>query len=441
MPNDPMKESTLCPLDHIVEIGIDKMKFGIRSKDVDDSFTALLQEKFALLANRRSTHKHTSQRQAFQQRMSVRVGGGYVLIECQPNKSTYPWAATFEFNPNPYLRKGKVAIDNLARFFRFLFGYDAHRILSHAFVSMLHVNIDTDINPLQGTLVDVKGKRSGAKVMFDFDGEGVPGSLYIGVLNSDSRLCVYNKAAETLHRELGPRANQILAALASDDKWDIEVSKLKKELATPDRWRLETRNKRKPQDAVPVSRIADFASSYESVRILHLPVDTKPFNDSLGRLFVANARNDGIPRALQALDPNERRRFSRKLNQLPGVDWFNEALLREAIGLAIAKLAPLFAPPPSRLKVKNTGKHHSPATTTAGGATFRRTNPNLTKPGTPRVPVRETAAGKVSPHAGTVATKLKARPVRKPVPVAKCATGKRLAPDPLEWTPRRHRGA
>ncbi|WP_301236977.1 hypothetical protein [Pandoraea cepalis] len=371
-----MKESTLCPLHHIVEIGIDKLKCGIRSEDVDDSFAALLQEKFALLANRRSTHKHTSQRQAFQQRMSVRVGGGYVLIECQPNKSTYPWAATFEFNPNPYLRKGEAAIDNLSRFFRLLFGYDAHRILSHAFVSMLHVNIDTDINPLQGTLVDMKGKRSGAKVMYDFDGEGVLGSLYIGVLNSDRRLSIYNKAAEVLHRELGPHANRVLAALASDDKWDIEVSKLKKEQAMPDRWRLEVRNKRKPQDAVPVSRIGDFTSSFESLRILHLPVDAEPFNDSLGRLFIANARNDGIPRALQALNPNERRRFGRKLSQLPGVDWFNEALLREAIAQVIAKLAPLFASrPTSHLKVADTGQHRGTATTAVGDVKFRRRYP------------------------------------------------------------------
>lgn len=351
MAKDTMKEPTLCPLDHIVEIGIDKLKCGIRSEDVDESFTALLQEKFESLAKREGARKHSSQRQAFRQRMSVRVGGEYVLIECQPNKATYPWAATLEFNPNPYLRKGEAAIDNLARFFRCLFGYDAHRILSHAFVSMLHVNVDTDINPLQGTLVDMAGKRSGAKVMYDFDGDGMLGSLYIGVLNSDRRLCIYDKAAEVLHRKLGPHANRVLAALASDDKWDIEVSKLKKELAMPDRWRLEVRNKCKPKDAIPVSRIADFASCFEDVRILHLPVDAKPFNDSLGRLFVANARNDGIPRALRALDPNERRRFDRKLNQLRDADWFNEAVLRDAIGQAIGKLAPLFARPRRRLEV------------------------------------------------------------------------------------------
>lgn len=379
-----MKESTLCPLDHIVEIGIDKLKCGIRSEDVDDSFTALLQEKFASLRSRPGAHRHSSQHQAFRQRMSVSVGGEYVLIECQPNKATYPWAATFEFNPNPYLRKGEAAIDNLARFFRFLFGYDAHRILSHAFVSMLHVNIDTDINPLQGTLVEAKGKRSGAKVMYDFDGEGVLGSLYIGVLNSDRRLAIYNKAAEVLHRELGPRANRILAALASDDKWDIEVSKLKQELKMPERWRLEVRNKCKPKDAIPVANIAEFASCFEGMRLLHLPVDAEPFNDSLGRLFVANARNDGIPRALRALNPNERRRFDRKLNQLPDADWFNEAVLREAIGQVIAKLAPLFAPPPpSRLKVADTGQHQRTATTAAGGVTFRRTASNAAKPGTP----------------------------------------------------------
>jgi len=379
-----MKESALTPLGHIVEIGIDKLKCGIRSDDVDDSFAALLQEKFESLRNRRGTHRHSSQRQAFQQRMSVLVGGEYVLIECKPNKATYPWVAIFEFNPNPYLRKGDKAISHLGSFFRFLFGYDAHRILSRAFVSMLHVNVDTDINPLQGTLVAAKGKRSGAKVMYDFDGEGVLGSLYIGVLKSDRRLIIYNKAAEVLHRELGPKANRILAALASDDKWDIEVSKLERKLEMPDRWRLEVRNKRDPKHAVPVANIADFASCFEGIRLLHLPVDADPFDTSLGRLFLANARIDGIPLTLQALDPNERRRFNRILNQLQDVDWFNEALLREAIGQVIAKLAPLFAPPPSRLKVADIGEHHAPTTATAGGVTFRRTTPNLAKHGTPR---------------------------------------------------------
>lgn len=398
MSNDPMKESTLCPLDHIVEIGIDKLKCGIRSEDVDDSFKAILQEKFESLANRRGTHRHSSQRLAFQQRMSVPVGGQYVLIECQPNTATYPWAATFEFNPNPYLRKGEAAINNLGRFFRFLLGYDAHRILQRAFVSMLHVNVDFDINPLQGTLVTMKGKRSGAKVMYDFDGDGILGSLYIGVLNSDRRLAIYNKAAEVLHRELGPRANRILAALASDDKWDIEVSKLKQELKMPERWRLEVRNKCKPKDAIPVSRIAEFASCFRGVRILHLPVDAEPFNDSLGRLFVANARNDGIPRALRALDRNERRRFDRKLNQLPDADWFNEAVLREAIGQVIAKLSPLFATLPSRLKVADSAQHQSTAATATGGVTFRRTASNATKPGTlrnrtePEMPARRRSA-------------------------------------------------
>ncbi|WP_181325322.1 MULTISPECIES: hypothetical protein [unclassified Paraburkholderia] len=379
-----MKKTTLSPLDHILEIGIDKLKCGIRSEDVDDSFAALLQEKFESLRSKPNTRRHSSQRQAFQQRMSVQVGGSHVLIECQPNKATHQWVATFEFNPNLYLRKGEAAISNLARFFRFLFGYDAHRILSRAFVSVLHVNVDTDINPLQGTLVAAKGKRSGAKVLYDFDGKGVLGSLYIGVLNSDRRLIVYDKAAEVLHRELGRHANRILAALAEDDKWNIEVSKLEKKLEMPDRWRLEVRNKRDPKHAVPVEDIADFASSFKGVRLLHLPVDAEPFNDSLGRLFIGNARNDGIPRALLALDSNERRRFDRKLKQLPEVDWFNEMLLREAIGQVIAKLARLFASPPSRLQLSDTGERHSPAVTGAAGVKFRRTTPNPAKPGTPR---------------------------------------------------------
>jgi len=387
MPIDPMNKSTLCPLDHIVEIGIDKLKCGIRSEDVDASFAALLQEKFDSLRKRGGTRRPSTQRRAFKQCLSVPVGGEYVRIEWQPNTATYPWASTFELNPNPYLRKGEAAMGNLAKFFRFLFGYDAHRILSRAFVSMLHVNIDTDINPLQGTLVAAKGKRSGAKVMYDFDGEGVLGSLYIGVLRSDRRLAIYDKAAEVLHRELEPHANKILAALASDHKWDLEVSKLAKKLEMPDRWRLEVRNKCKPKDAIPVSKIADFASCFEGIRLLHLPVDAEPFDTSLGRIFVANARNDGIPRALQALDPNERRRFSRKLDQLQDVDWFNEGLLREAMGEVIAKLAPLFAPPPSRLKVIDRGERQSGAAmsaTSAGCVTFRPTTSTLAKPRTVR---------------------------------------------------------
>ncbi|WP_183082327.1 hypothetical protein [Paraburkholderia sp. BL23I1N1] len=282
-----------------------------------------------------------------------------VLIECQPNTATYPWAATIEFNPNPYLRKGEKAIAQLRSFFRFLFGYDAQRILSHAFISVLHVNIDYNINPLEGTLVSAKGKRSGAKVMYDFDGHGILGSLYVGVLNSDRRLAIYDKAAEVLHRKLGPDANKILAALASDDKWDIEVSKLKEKLETPARWRLEVRCKRKPEDAVPVSLISEFASCFDGIRFLHLPTDVHPFNTSLGRLFITSARQNGIPLALRALDENERRQFNRKLSQLQDVDWFNAELLRDAIVQVINRLSPLFAPPQGRLQVTRTGEDGS----------------------------------------------------------------------------------
>ncbi|MDN7755138.1 hypothetical protein [Burkholderia gladioli] len=346
---------------------------------VDDAFAEFLQGQFDTIAKKTGTKKRSPQRKAFRRRLHALVGGSYVLIECQPNKPTYPWAATFEFNPNPYLRKGEKAIANLGRFLRFLFGPDAHRILAQAVVTMLHTNVDYDINPLEGTLVEAKGKRSGAKVLYDFGGRGALGSLYVGALHSDRRLCIYDKAAEVLHRELGPIANKILAALASDE-WAIEVAKLKKKLDGPPRWRLEVRCE--PTDAVPVSDIANFASCFDGIRFLHLPHDVAPFNGPEGRLFIACARNDGINAAFNALDANQRRRFARKLAQQQEVDWFNADLLRDAIGQVIGKLAPLFAPPKPKLKVADTVQHPSPASAPgmANGVKFRRTSPALAMP-------------------------------------------------------------
>ncbi|PRY03206.1 hypothetical protein [Paraburkholderia sp. BL25I1N1] len=342
------EDASAFPLDHIVEIGLDKLKFCIRSEHVDDALAEFLQGQFEQLRNKPDVHSLTLWRQAFQRRLSVPVRGERIVIECQPNKATYPWAATVEFNPNPYLRKGDGAIHSLVKFFRFLFGHDARRLLSRAVVTTLHVNIDYDINPLEGTLVTAKAKRGGAKVLYNFDGHGVLGTLYVGVLGSDRRLCVYDKAAEVLHRELGPHANRILAALASD-KWDIEVGKLREKLEARDRWRLEVRCE--PKDAVPISQIGSFASCFEGIRLLHLPPDGRLLNTSLGRLFIANARNDGIAVALQALDELDRRRFNRVINRLNDVEWFNSDLLRDCIRRVIDKLAPLFAPPMRRLDV------------------------------------------------------------------------------------------
>jgi len=181
MPNlRPHEFTGTLPLKHIVEIGVDKLKFCIRSEHVDHALALFLQQQFDLLRNKPGTRSLTSQRYAFKQRLHVPIGGELVLIECQPNTATYPWAVTVEFNPNPYLRKGDKAIAHLGSFFRFLFGHETSRLLSQAVVSMLHVNIDYDINPLEGTLVEAKGKRSGAKVLYNFDGHGLLGSLALG---------------------------------------------------------------------------------------------------------------------------------------------------------------------------------------------------------------------------------------------------------------------
>ncbi|AYX07981.1 MULTISPECIES: hypothetical protein [Burkholderia] len=381
------------PLDHIVEIGVDKLKCCVRTEQVDVALATFLQKQFDSIENKPGTKKLSSQRKAFQKRLQVPVGGNLVLIECQPNTATHPWAVTIEFNPNQYLRKGEKAIVHLGSFFRFLFGLDARRVLSHVVVTTLHVNIDYNINPLEGTLVDAKGKRSGAKVLYDFGGQGVLGSLYVGALGSDRRICIYDKAAEVLHRELAPHANKILATLASD-RWDIKVSKLHEKLANANHWRLEVRCE--PKDAVPISKIASFASCFDGIRLLHLPPDVRPFNTSLGRLFVASARSDGVPVALQALDENERRQFNRAINRLPDIEWFNSELLSEAIGQVIAKLAPLFAPPHRRLEEVRTGNHHPHAASTAdlaAGAKFRRTVHDLAKPRAKRVPIVSGRAG------------------------------------------------
>ena len=353
MPNlSSKKDPSTFPLNHIVEIGVDKFKYCIPSGHVDGLLDTFLQEQFERIKSKPGTHSLSAQGKAFRNRLHVPVGEDLVLIECEPNKTTYPWAATVEFNPNPYLRKGDKAVAYLRSFFRFLFGHEASRLLSQAVVSMLHVNIDYDINPLEGTLVEAKGKRSGAKVLYNFDGHGVLGSLYVGVLHSDRRLCIYNKAAEVLHRELGPRANRVLAALASD-KWDIEVGKLRETLDKQDRWRLEVRCE--PDKAIPVSNIASLATCFEGIRFLQLPPEEGLFNTSLGRLFIANARNDGINVALRPLDQNERRQFNRAISRLPDVEWFSAELLLDAITQTIEKLAPLFAVPKRRLNLASTG--------------------------------------------------------------------------------------
>lgn len=351
MTNLKTEDTCTSPFDHVKEIGVDKLKFCIRSAQCDHSLAAILQERFDTLGNKAATRKFSSKGKAFRKRLGVPVGDGFVVIECQPNKDSYPWAATVEVNPNAYLREGEKAIARLASFFRFVFGHEASRLLPNVAVTTLHVNVDFDVNPLEGALVVAKGKRGGAKVMYDFDGQGTLGSLYVGVLGSDRRLCVYDKATEVLHRECEPYANRILTALASD-RWDIEVSKLREKFSGPARWRLEVRCE--PKTAVAVAAITDFASCFDGIRFLHLPTDKSPFNTSLGRLFIASARNDGINVALRALDEKERRQFSRAIARHGDLEWFNTEMLRDAIADTIAKLSPLFAPPRRRLEVRLT---------------------------------------------------------------------------------------
>jgi hypothetical protein len=340
------------PLDHVREIGLDKFKAAIPTRALDPVRLEFLQERFLELKER-GAHGLSAKQKAFKNRMSVRVGGEDVLLECLPNREAYPYAATIEFNPNPFLRRGQKAIDNLAHFFRFLFGHDAPQILSQAIVTMLHVNVDFDINVLEGTLVAAKGKRGGANVMCNFDGDGTLGTLYVGVLGSDRRLCIYDKATEVLHRELGPHANKVLAALASD-KWDIEIGKLREKLAGPPRWRMEVRCQ--PKGGRPVSELTEFASCFEGILLLHLPPERAPFNTALGRSFVRNALHDGIPAALQLLGELDRRRFNRAISKQDDVEWFNAELLYDCIRTVIDKLAPVFRTR-KRILVPGAGAH------------------------------------------------------------------------------------
>ncbi|RQV54249.1 hypothetical protein DF024_33860 [Burkholderia cenocepacia] len=340
-PNSATNDSSH-PLDHVVEIGLDKMKLCVRAEELDPARVALLEQRFSELKGR-GAHARSAKGKAFKNRLSVRVGGEFLLIECSPNRNDYPYVFTVELNPNPFLREGERAIVNLVRFFRFLFGHDAPRTLSQAVATMLHVNVDFNINVLEGTLVSAKGKRGGANVMCNFDGSGTLGTLYVGVLGSDRRLCVYDKAAETLKRELAPYAGKVLAALASPKDWSIEIGKLREKLSGSPRWRMEVRCQ--PKGGRPVSELAEFASCFDGIRLLHVPADIAPFNTSLGRAFIGQARHDGIPAALQSLGDLDRRRINRAIENLDDVEWWNADILRDCIGTVIDKLAPLFRTP------------------------------------------------------------------------------------------------
>jgi hypothetical protein len=335
------------PLNNVVDIGIDKMKFCLPRASVDTDFPADIEQRLKEAAN--GKRPYSAKGKPFGLRMPAIVAEETVLVECKPNKESYPYVFTAEFNPNKYFARGDAAIVSLARFFRYVLGHDAHRLLAGAVISRLDVNVDFSINILEGTLVEVKGKRGGANVMCNFDGTGTLGSLYIGALGSDHRLRVYDKAAEILRRELKSDAGKMLRALASPDDWPITVKKLREAAAAPVLWRMEVSCEPKP--ARPVSEIASFASCFDGIRFLHLPTDRKPYNDSMGRTFVSLARHVGIPTALRALDVADRRRFTSAISRLERVDWFSAEALQDFIKRSLDRLGPLFRPPALRAPI------------------------------------------------------------------------------------------
>jgi len=415
------KITSAFPLDHVFAIGIDKLKLALLVKHMDDALVAFIEQQLSDLEKTGAKKKSVKGR-AFRNCLSVRVGDGYLRIEWSPNRVKYPYWLTIEFNPNHYLRAGADAVRELASFFRFLFGIDSARILSQALALRMDINIDFNINVLEGTLVSVAEKRGGANVMRNFDGKGTLATLYVGVLGSDCRLTVYDKAAETLRRELKSAASVILAALASPKGWQLEVKKLEgKEKAVPNHWRMEVRCQRK--GGCPLSQVTELASAFDGVQLFHLPPDCKPFNESLGRTFMGLARHVGIPVALQALDEHDRRAMQRAISKLEQVQWFNAEILRDFIEAAIEQLAPMFRAP------------ERPRLPGAGQLVTMRPLPVklLTS-----VPVREPAPTS-STHAAKVGIKPAARPVQKSAQPAKRPAVKHHAPDPQEWKVRRDR--
>ncbi|MDW3687601.1 hypothetical protein RA280_38895 [Cupriavidus sp. CV2] len=350
--NKTTKVSTHLP-DHVVDIGLDKIKLNVLAVNIDHDRIAFIEQRFGELKEH-GAKARSGKGKAFKNRLSVQVAGEPVLIECSPNRDGYPYAFTAEFNPNPFLGKGEKAINRLATFFRTLFGHDAPRVLAQAVVSRLDVNVDFDINPLEGTLVSVKGKRGGANVMCDFDGSGTLATLYIGALGSDRRLCIYDKAAQTLKSEMKPEAGKILAALASPTDWSMAVHKLRERTSGPTHWRMEVRCLPKP--ARPVAQLGELASCFDGIALLHLPINRAPFKTSMGKLFVGLARHVGIPVALQSLDELDRRRFNLAISKLDQVEWWNADILRDYIAAAIDRLAPLFRPPARHLSVIQMGR-------------------------------------------------------------------------------------
>ncbi|WKZ86486.1 hypothetical protein N5B55_05930 [Ralstonia pickettii] len=365
---EKLKPKRNYPLEHVVDIGIDDLRIVLKKEHFDAVRQENMVAQFSKLVERLNAKPKSAKGKAFTNRLAVTVAGEFVLIECQPGRVDNPYAFACDFNPNRFLKK-KGAVEKLLSFFKFLFGHDASALLSQALISRLDVNVDFSINILEGTLVHVKGKRGGSNVMRNIDGDGVLGSLYIGVPDSNRQVVVYDKAAKILKDNLAPHAGKMLAALTSPGKWNLVVKKLENEVPKP-LWRMEVRCRPKP--ALPVAQLLQLADCFDDVKLMHLPPDRAPFNSSLGRTFIGLAAYEGIPAALQRLDERtDRRKFKRAVDSLPQVEWWNAGLLRDCIQRELDLLAPLFRAPEIKLpEIKPTAQPVPPAR-----AIFSRTGP------------------------------------------------------------------
>jgi len=339
------------PLEHVIHIGIDKLRLSFSKNSFDEISLNDLNKKLDELKKREGTRAHSSKGKPFKNRISVKVGNHHILVECSNDSARYPYGLACEFNPNDYLKGSEGnRIGSVVVFLKSLLGYDAPRLISEACVSRLDLNVDFDKNVLDGTLIQVKGKRGGSTVMCNLDGHGALGSLYIGVPDSNRQVVVYDKAAQVLKEKLAPHSDKILTALTSkksDEDWDFLIKKLEDAMPKPV-WRMEVRCRPKP--ALPVFRMLELADAFDDIRLMYLPPDRKPFDDSLGRTFVRLAAQVGIPAALQALHEHERRKFNTAVAKLPEVDWWNAEVLRECIDNVLNRLTPLFETPKPKLR-------------------------------------------------------------------------------------------
>lgn len=369
------KKDSGFPLDHIAYIGLDKMKFCVLKTYVKQPDRDAIARCFNEL-EAGSAQKLSAQNKAFQLRLAVMVAGEQVVIECSPNRLGYPYEFTAEFNPNYFIHGGVGALNELATFFRRVLGLGARDMLFNSVVTRFDVNVDFDINPLDGTLVSSKGKRGGANVMQNFEGDGTLGTLYVGALGSDRRLIIYDKAQEVLTRELAPQAGKLLAALASPE-WNTMVKKLSALADEPPSWRVEVRGLPKP--ALSIKQLPTFSRCFDSIGFLHLPTDRAPFNTSLGRSFIGHARHVGVQVALQSLDEPDRRRMNRAISKLDTVEWWNTDILAGCISAALDKLAVLFTSPTQTIAEKGSKRIAFTRTPTTPWSTQKTAAPPVAK--------------------------------------------------------------